>query len=103
TSAQTNVAIITVATGTKIVVVGITVTMDNASTVFPTILIGFATATTPTTTGVILAHGGLPAGGGVNRGDGSGILGIGADDEDLRITTTGTATGNGVDVVVTYY
>lgn len=103
TAAQTNVAIVTVAAGLKIVLTGIMVVMDNASTVFPTILIGFATATTPTTTSVVLAHGGLPAGGGINRGDGSGIIGIGADDEDLRITTTGIATGNGVDVVCTYY
>lgn len=103
TAAQTNVAVVTVAAGLKIVVTGITVTLDNASTVFPSVIIGFATATTPTTTGVVLSHPGLPAGGGVSRGDGSGILGVGADDEDLRITTVGTATGGGVDVVVSYY
>ncbi len=89
--------------GSKIVVTGLMVTLDNASTVFPTVLIGFGAASTPTTTGVIAAHGGVPAGGGFNRGDGSGILGIGADGEDLRITTTGNATGNGLQVVVTYY
>lgn len=103
TAAQTNVAVITVSAGTKIVVTGFTVTLDNASTVFPTVKLGFATATTPSTTGVIGAHGGLPAGGGFSRGDGSGIIGIGADDEDLRITTTGVATGNGVWLVVTYF
>jgi hypothetical protein len=103
TTAVTDAAIITVSAGTKIVVTGITATLDNASTVFPTLLVGFAAATTPTTTGVILAHGGVPAGGGVNRGDGSGIIGIGADGEDLRVTTTGNATGNGLQIVVTYY
>jgi hypothetical protein len=103
TAAQTNTAIITVSAGTKIVVTALQVTLDNASTVFPTVLIGFGASTTPTTTGVIAAHGGVPAGGGFSRGDGSGILGIGADNDDLRITTTGVATGNGVEVVVTYY
>ncbi len=103
TTAVTDAAIITVSGGTKIVVTAITAVLDNASTVFPTLLVGFAAANTPTTTGVILAHGGVPAGGGVSRGDGSGIIGIGADGEDLRVTTTGNATGNGLQIVVTYY
>jgi hypothetical protein len=103
TTAVTDAAIITVAAGAKIVVTGICATLDNASTVFPTLLVGFGTANTASTTGVILAHGGVPAGGGVNRGDGSGIIGIGADNEDLRVTTTGNATGNGLQIVVTYY
>ncbi len=103
TTAVTDAAIITVSGGTKIVVTGITATLDNASSVFPTLLIGFGATNTPTTTGVIMSHGGVPAGGGVNRGDGSGIIGIGADGEDLRVTTTGNATGNGLQIVVTYY
>lgn len=103
TAVQTNVAVVTVAGGLKIVVTGFQVTVDNTTTVFPSILLGFGATTTPTTTGVIGAHGGVPAGGGFGRGDGSGILGIGADGEDLRITTSGTVTGNGVELVVTYY
>jgi hypothetical protein len=103
TTAVTDTAIITVGAGTKIVVTGITATLDNASTVFPTLLVGFGATTTATTTGVIMAHGGVPAGGGVNRGDGGGIIGIGGDGEDLRVTTTGNATGNGLQIVVTYY
>lgn len=105
TTAVTDSALITVSAGTKIVVTGITVTLDNASTVFPSVRVGFGTANVPAlgSAGVILAHGGVPAGGGVNRGDGSGIIGIGADNEDLRITTVGNATGNGLQVTVTYY
>jgi hypothetical protein len=103
TTAVTDAAIVTVGAGLKIVVTAITATLDNASTVFPSLLVGFGAANTPTTTGVILAHGGVPAGGGVNRGDGSGILGIGGDGEDLRVTTTGNATGNGLQIVVSYY
>jgi hypothetical protein len=103
TTAVADAAIVTIATANKIVVTRISVTLDNASTVFPTLLIGFGTATTPTTTGVLVAHGGVPAGGGITVGDGSGILGVGADNEDLRVTTTGNATGNGLQIVVTYY
>lgn len=103
TAAQTNVAVITVSTGSKIVVTGLTFTLDNASTVFPSVLIGFGTSTTPTTSSVVAAHGGVPAGGGFSRGDGSGIIGVGADDQDLRITTVGAATGNGCELVVTYF
>lgn len=103
TTAVTDAAIISVSAGTKIVVTGFTVTLDNASTVFPTFLMGFGATNTPTTTGVIGAHGGIPAGGGFSRGDGSGIIGIGGDGEDLRVTTTGNATGNGLQIVVTYF
>ena len=103
TTAVTDTAIITVSTGTKIVVTRITITLDNASTVFPTILLGFAATNTPTTTGVLVSHGGFPAGGMATIGDGAGILGVGADGEDLRITTTGNATGNGLQICITYY
>jgi hypothetical protein len=103
TTAVTDAAVITISAGLKIVVTSFQITLDNASTVFPTVLLGFGTANTATTTGVIGAHGGVPAGGGFGRGDGSGIIGIGADNEDLRITTTGNATGNGLQLVVTYY
>lgn len=103
TTAVTDAAIITVGAGTKIVVTKIKAICDNASTVFPTILVGFGATNTPTTTGVILSHPGCPAGGGTGEGDGSGIIGIGGDGDDLRVTTTGNATGNGVHIVVTYY
>lgn len=103
TTAVTDTAIVTVSSGSKIVVTRLTITLDNASTVFPTVLIGFAATNTPTTTGVLYAHGGFPAGGGQSVGDGSGMVGIGADGEDLRITTTGNATGNGLQVTVSYY
>lgn len=103
TAAQTNAVLVAMGAGFRIILTSIAVTLDNASTVFPSIRIGFGTATTPTAAGVVLAHGGLPAGGGIARGDGSGILGIGADDEDLRITSVGVATGNGVEVFGSYY
>jgi hypothetical protein len=89
--------------GMKCVVTGFQFTVDNASTVFPKILLGFGATNTPTTTGVIGAHGGVPAGGGFGRGDGSGIIGVGADGEELRVTTVGTIGGNGGYLTVSYY
>jgi hypothetical protein len=103
TTAVTDAAIITVGAGTKIVVTRLSVTLDSASTVFPSVAIGFGATTTPTTTGVLASHGGVPAGGGFTIGDGSGILGVGADNDDLRVTTTGNATGNGLQITVSYY
>jgi hypothetical protein len=50
----------------------------------------------------VIAHPGIPGGGGISRGDGSGILGIGADGEELRITSD-AATGGVMDVVVSYF
>lgn len=102
TGAQTDVALVSVAAGTKIVVTQAQVTVSNATTATPSVIIGFGTANTPTTTGVVLAHPGIPGGGGVSRGDGSGILGIGADDADLRITIS-VPTGGTLDVVVSYF
>ncbi len=102
TGAQTDTAIITISTGSKIVVTQIQAITDNANTAFPQMRVGFGTANTPTTTGVVLTHPGLPAGGGVSRGDGSGILGVGADNEDLRITC-GAPTGGSIRVLVTYF
>lgn len=102
TGAQTDTAIVTVSAGTKIVVTQAQVITDNANTAFPQVRIGFGTANTPTTTGVVLTHPGLPAGGGVSRGDGSGILGIGADNEDLRITC-GAPTGGSLRALISYF
>lgn len=102
TAAQTNAAIVSVSAGTKIVVTQLQVTADNANTVDTGFRVGFATATTPTTTGVVGTHPGLARGSVYSRGDGSGIIGVGADDEDLRITSE-VPTGGSIRVLVSYY
>lgn len=102
TAAQTDTAVVTISTGSKIAVTQVQILADNANTVFPQVRVGFGTANTPTTTGVVLTHPGVPAGGGVSRGDGSGIIGIGADDADLRITC-GVPTGGSLRVLVSYF
>lgn len=102
TAAQTNTAIVTITTGLKIVVTRCSVLADNANSVDVQVRIGFATATTPTTTGVVLTHPGIAAGSGVIEGNGAGMLGVGADNEDLRITSE-VPTGGSIDVCVSYY
>lgn len=102
TAAQTDTAIVSAASGEKIVVTSILVTCDNANTADVGLRVGFGAANTPTTTGVVMTHPGIPAGSGVGRGDGSGILGVGADAEDLRITSEAPTTGS-LRVLVTYY
>lgn len=102
TAAQTDAAIITISTGSKIVVTAISVTCDNANSVDVGYRVGFGTANTPTTTGVVSTHPGVAPGSGVVEGNGGGIIGIGADNEDLRITCE-VPTGGSIRVKVTYY
>lgn len=106
-SAQTDTAIISVGAGNKIVVTRVRAALANDATGSPAILIGFHATTTPTTTGVVYAHPGLPPGLPDNCGDGSGILGIGGDGEDLRITCdapdTASPPAESLDIIVSYY
>jgi len=105
--AQTDAALITISTGSKIVVTRYSVTVDSATTATGGVAVrmGFGTASTPSNdanSGMLMAHSGIPAGGGIAEGDGSGIIGMGADNEDLRLTCEDPAGGN-IDIVVSYY
>ena len=102
TTAQTDTAIVTIGAGNKVVVTRLSVTADNANTVDVQTRIGFGATTTPTGTGVLLSHPGIAAGSGVIEGSGAGILGVGGDGEDLRITSEVPTTGS-IDVIVSYY
>lgn len=102
TAAQTDTAIISASAGTKIVVTNIQILADNANSVDVGARVGFGAANTPTTTGVVATHPGIAPGSGISRGDGSGIIGIGADGEDLRITSE-VPTGGSIRVLVSYY
>lgn len=102
TTAQTDTAIVTVGAGAKIVVTQIQAVTSQANTVGVGLRVGFGTANTPTTTGVVLTHPSMVPGAGVSRGDGAGILGIGADNEDLRITSD-VPTGGSLRILVSYY
>lgn len=101
TSAQTNLALVTVSAGTKIIVTSCSITSSNATTVNVAARIGLGASTTPTATGCI-THPGLAPGSGVVAGSGSGIICMGADGDDLRLTS-GAATTGSIDVLCSYY
>ncbi len=108
--AQTNDDMLgAIGTGVKYVITGITVTVAGDSTADVKVRIGFGATTVPTepangasVAGVVLSHDGIAAGSGVSRGDGSGILAIGGDGEELRITSSTPTTGQ-LHVIVTHY
>jgi len=108
TAAQTDLALATIATGLKIVVTSLLVTASFANTVNVSVIVGFGTVNTPTLTantpvaGVVGAHPNIAPGSGFGRGNGAGILGIGTDDQDLRITSS-VPTGGSIDVIFSYY
>lgn len=104
--AQTNVAMVTVSAGTRIEVTRYAIMMDGSNSAPYNTVLGFAAATlaTPNTTsgaGILQDAQGISAGQGVAMGDGTGVLGIGADGEDLRYTTEDPAGGSST-ISVTY-
>lgn len=103
-SGASNAAIITISSGSKIVVTQIQVVLGADVSTTPSVIVGFGTANTPAigNAKVVLSHPALAGGGGVTRGDGSGIIGVGGDDEDLRVTA-GTITGGSMHMLVTYF
>lgn len=85
-----------IAAGTIYVITSITVACSNANATSPSVRIGFGTASVPAqgatnadaVSKVVLSHPGIPPGGGMVKGNGQGIVGIGGDGEELRITCT---------------
>lgn len=104
TTAQTDTAIVTVSAGTKIVVTAFMITVANSTTADVSCRLGFGTANTPAygSNGLLGTHPGIAAGSGIAKGNGSGIIGIGADDEDVRFTDS-VPTGGSVDVEIEFY
>ncbi len=102
--AQTDTAIVTVAAGTVIVVTKVSVTADNANSGDVSCRIGFGTANTPAADaeGVVFFHPGIDANSVVIEGDGSGIIGIGATNEDLRVTCEDPTDGS-ISIIATYF
>lgn len=104
---QTNVAMVTVSSGTKIAVTRYSIKADgsNSSPVNGTLGFAAATLATPNTTsgaGILEDFQGIPAGQGIAMGDGGAILGIGADGEDLRYTCEDPA-GGAITFSATYF
>lgn len=91
-NAQTDLSIAgTISAGTKVAITAFTVTCSAANTVNVAVKLGFGTANIPAdsttgASGILFDHEGIAPGSGVSVGNGSGILGIGADDEEFRLT-----------------
>lgn len=110
TTAQTDDDMLgAIGTGTKVVVTMAGVFCDKANSVDVGVRIGFGTANVPTepadgagVDGVVLAHPGIAAGSGVVVGNGSGIIGIGGDGAELRITSEVPTSGSGK-AIISYF
>jgi hypothetical protein len=97
--AQSNVAAVTVSAGTKIAVTRSSMKADGDNTGKINLLCGFGAATlgspgTTPATQIIDHFPGCSAGNGSNQGNGGGLLSVGADGEDLRVTCEDPAGGN---------
>jgi hypothetical protein len=103
TATQTNAALVTQAPGGQLVITEVSVAAANANTEDCSVRIGLGASTTPTGAGVVFAHPGMASGFYCSRGNGAGLLGVGADGEDLRITTSTISGTVALDVVVSYY
>ena len=102
TGAQTDVALVSFGASNRFAVTQVQVSLDEACTVGVGYRIGFGTTLTPRLAGRIISHPGMVPGSIHSRGDGSAMIGIGAADEDIRITCD-APTGGALDVVITYY
>lgn len=99
-----------ISSGTKYAITRITITIDEATTVGVAVRLGFGTANVPALPSanadavddILVYHPGLVPGAGIQIGDGTGILGVGGDGAELRITAEATTGGTGV-VTVTYF
>lgn len=105
--AQTNLALMTVAAGKRVAITGYQVLASSVNSVAVDVRLGFGTATIPAAAatpvvGVMLDAKAIPAGGGVARGAGAGILAVGATDQELRLTC-GAPTGGHVTVTASYF
>jgi hypothetical protein len=106
---QTAFKVITVSSGTKIVITMIEALVSNACTVNVKVRVGFGTSVIPTepssgatVAGMVLTHGAIAPGSGVVLGNGAGIVAVGGDDEDL-ILAHGVSTSGDVRLRVSYY
>lgn len=98
-----------ISAGTQYAITRITITLDEACTVGVGVRLGFGTANVPAlgasqadaVDDILVYHPGMVPGSGIQIGDGSGILGIGGDGAELRITNE-VPTGGTLAVTVTY-
>ena len=101
-AAQTDTALVSFGATNRFAVTQVQVALNSACTVAVAYRIGFGTALTPRLAGRLISHPGMVPGSIHSRGDGTGTIGLGAANEDIRITCD-APTGGSLDVVITYY
>lgn len=109
TTAKTNADILgAVSSGQKIVITEIEVVIGTTA-VATAVRIGFGASAVPaepsdggSAAGMVLSHPSIAPGSGIVRGSGSGIVAVGGDGEELRITA-GEPTGGAGVVLVSYF
>lgn len=104
---QSNLALVNISSGSKIIITQLMVTAHNANTTQVDVRIGFGNTTLASmATGgankIVFSHPGIPAGGGAVRGDGSGIVGVGSDADDLLLYNSDPI-GGSIRIVASYY
>lgn len=102
TAAQTDAALWSFGATARVAVTQIQVAVDEACTVGVGVRIGFGGSVTPNATGRLISHPGMVPGSIISRGDGSAMIGLGAANDDIRITND-VPTGGSLSVVVSYY
>lgn len=105
--AQTNFALLTVATGLKIILTSLVVWASRANTVNVDVRLGFGSTNVPTPAlagqnFIALDGRAIAPGDGIALGNGLGIVGFGFDGADLRLTC-GVPTGGHLTISYTYY
>lgn len=110
TAVQTDIDILgAVGAETKVVVTQIQVAIDSDTSTVPKVRIGFGATTIPAepasgagVSGMVFSHPAMLAGSSMMRGDGSGILAVGGDGEELRMTNE-VPTGGDIRVTISFY
>jgi hypothetical protein len=105
--AMTDQALISVSAGSRIAVTAIKVLASSENSVAVDVRIGFGSANVPAASltpvsGLLLDARAIPAGGGVAEGHGAGVIAMGGDGEDLRMTSEAPTAGH-LTVTVSYY
>lgn len=105
--AQTDASLAgSIGSGTKVVITRMSIYCDHANTGDTAVKVGFGASTLASSalagTNAIIFEGSFDGGAGITIGDGSGIIAIGGDGEELRLTCA-DPTGGNLTISYSYY
>lgn len=100
----------TISAGSKYVITCITVSASNTNSTGANVRIGFGSSSVPAqgatnadaVNKIIMSLPGMSPGATIVKGNGGGIVGMGGDAEELRVTISNMSSGN-LTIVVDYY